>query len=174
MTDLLSCFKVYPNFPKTGINFYDVQSALAKPDIWNEIIEKLSECVKASNAEIVLGIEARGFLTGAPVAQKLGLPFGMVRKPGKLPGEVVSQGYALEYGTDAIELQKDLVTSGIRVAIVDDLLATGGTMKATADLVKKLNGEIVIGVCVLELYELKGKDKLDFAFESLVKAPLDP
>ena len=109
-----------------------------------------------------------------PVALKLRLPFGMVRKPGKLPGDVVAQEYALEYGTDKIELQKDLIKPGMKVALLDDLLATGGTMKATADLVKSLGGEIVIAACVLELYELKGREKFDFPFEGLVQAPLDP
>ena len=174
MNDMLPHFKVYPDFPKPGINFYDIQSALAKPDVWNKITDRLCELVKDSSAEIILGTESRGFVTGMPVALKLGLPFGMVRKPGKLPGNVVEQEYALEYGTDKVELQKDLITPGMKVAILDDLMATGGTMKATADLVKKLNGDTVLGACVIELFELKGRDKMDFAFEGLVQAPLEP
>ncbi len=174
MDDLINHFKVYPNFPKPGINFYDIQSALAKPDVWAKINDKLCELVHESGAEIVIGTESRGFITGMPVALNLGLPFGMVRKPGKLPGEVVNQEYALEYGTDKIELQKDLIRQGMKVALLDDLMATGGTMKASADLVEKLSGKIVLGACVLELYELKGREKIVFPFEGLVQAPLDP
>lgn len=174
MDNMLSHFKVYPDFPKEGINFYDIQSALAKPDVWNKITDKLCELVKESGAQIILGTEARGFVTGMPVALKLGLPFGMIRKPGKLPGEVVAQEYALEYGTDSIELQKDLISTGMKVALLDDLMATGGTMKASADLVRKLGGEVVLGACVLELFELKGRDKMDFPFEGLMQAPLEP
>ncbi len=174
MNDLLPHFDVYPDFPKPGINFYDIQSALAKPDIWNKITDKLCDLVRESGAEIILGTEARGFVTGMPVALKLDLPFGMVRKPGKLPGDVVAQEYALEYGTDTIELQRNLIKPGMKVAILDDLMATGGTMKASADLVKKLGGEVVLGACVIELFELKGREKMDFSFEGLVQAPLDP
>lgn len=174
MNEFLSYFKVYPDFPKSGINFYDIQSVLAKPAVWQRIVNELAEKVKSSGAEIILGMEARGFVTGLPVALELGLPFGMVRKPGKLPGEVVTQEYALEYGTDKIEIQKSLITSGMKVAIVDDLLATGGTMKATSDLVKNLGGDIVLGACVLELFELKGAEKFDFPFKGLIQAPLEP
>jgi len=174
MNDMLPHFKVYPDFPKPGINFYDIQSALAKPDVWNLISDRLCELVQKSGAEIILGTESRGFITGMPVALKLDLPFGMIRKPGKLPGDVVAQEYALEYGTDKIEMQKDLIKPGMKVALLDDLMATGGTMKASGDLVKKLGGEIVLSACVIELYELKGRAKMDFPFEGLVQAPLKP
>lgn len=171
---LLKHIDVVPNFPQEGINFYDIQSLLKKPTIWLDLIDDLSARVKATNADIILGIESRGFLTGVPVAQQLNLPFGMVRKKGKLPGELISQEYDLEYGTDTIEIQKSLITSGARVAIMDDLLATGGTMKATGDLIKKAGGEIVISTCIIELYELGGREKLNFPFEALVQAPLNP
>lgn len=172
--NLLDHIDVVPNFPIEGINFYDIQSLLKKPDIWGEIIDDLAQQAQNSGAEIILGIESRGFLTGVPVAQKLGLPFGMVRKKGKLPGKVVAQEYALEYGTDTIEIQDGLITAGTKVAIMDDLLATGGTMKATGDLVRKIGGEIVSSTCIIELNELGGRDKLDFPFEALLQAPLDP
>ncbi len=172
--NLLDHIDVVPNFPIEGINFYDIQSLLKQPPIWQHIIDDLVSRVQAQNADIILGIESRGFLTGVPVAQALGLPFGMVRKKGKLPGEVIAQEYALEYGTDTIEIQKGLIQNGARVAIMDDLLATGGTMKATGDLVRKIGGEVVSSLCIIELYELKGSDKLDFPFDALLKAPLDP
>jgi len=171
---LLKHIDVVPNFPKEGINFYDIQSLLKKPNIWQKVIDDLTILAKDSNANIILGIESRGFLTGVPVAQALNLPFGMVRKKGKLPGNLISQSYDLEYGTDIIEIQESLISSASRVAIMDDLLATGGTMKATGDLIRKAGGEIVTSTCIIELYELGGADKLDFPFTSLLKAPLNP
>lgn len=171
---LLKHIDVVRNFPKEGINFYDIQSLLKNPEIWMGLIDDLSARVEAQNADIILGIESRGFLTGVPVAQKLGLPFGMVRKKGKLPGDVIGQEYALEYGTDTVEIQESLITSGARIAIMDDLLATGGTMKATGDLIRRAGGEIVISTCIIELHELGGREKLDFPFEALVQAPLNP
>ena len=116
---LLAHIDVVPNFPKDGINFYDIQSLLKKPDIWHNVVDDLIARVIESRADIVLGIESRGFLTGVPVAQALNLPFGMVRKKGKLPGAVVGQEYALEYGTDTIEIQQSLIKPGMRVAIMD-------------------------------------------------------
>jgi len=172
--NLLDHIDIIPDFPKLGINFYDIQSLLKKPEIWAEITDTLADQTKKANADLILGIESRGFLTGLPVAQKLGLPFGMVRKKGKLPGATLEQTYALEYGTDTIEVQESLIEKGIRVAILDDLLATGGTMKATGDLVQKAGGEIVLSACIIELHELGGRDKFDFPFESLFSAPLDP
>lgn len=172
--NILDHIDVVPNFPKEGINFYDIQSLLKKPQIWQDLIDDLSARVAKTKPDIILGIESRGFLTGVPVAQQLKLPFGMVRKKGKLPGDVIAQDYSLEYGTDTIEIQAGLITPGMNVAIMDDLLATGGTMKATGDLVKKAGGHIGISTCIIELYELGGRAKLNFPFETLIEAPLDP
>lgn len=172
--NLLDHIDVVPDFPIEGINFYDIQSLLKKPDILRQVIDDQVARVKEANADIILGLESRGFLTGVPVAQALDLPFGMVRKKGKLPGDVISQEYELEYGTDIIEIQAGLIEPGTRVAIIDDLLATGGTMKATGDLVHKIGGEIVSSCCIIELPELGGRQKLDFPFEAILQAPLDP
>ena len=172
--NILDHIAVVPDFPKAGINFYDIQSLLAKPFVWRTIVEKLSERAFAERADMILGIESRGFVAGAPVALELGLPFGMIRKKGKLPGKVVRQDYALEYGSDTIEIQDGLIEQGMRVVIVDDLLATGGTMRAAADLTNKIGGNIVLGACVVELFELGGRQKIDFPFFSLCQAPLDP
>ncbi len=172
--NILDHIAVVPNFPKPGINFYDIQSLLAKPFIWREIIEKLAERAFAERADIILGIESHGFVAGAPVAHELGLPFGMVRKKGKLPGKVIGQEYALEYGTDTIEMQDGLIEKGMRVVIVDDLLATGGTMRAAADLTHKIGGHVVLAACVIELFELGGREKLDFPFYTCAKALLNP
>ncbi len=171
---LLQHIDIVPNFPKEGINFYDVQSLLKKPDVWQSLINDLVKAVKEQNVDLVVGIESRGFLTGVPVAQELGLPFGMVRKKGKLPGEVIGQSYELEYGTDTVEIQKGLISAGTRVAIMDDLLATGGTMQATGELIRKAGGEIALSTCIVELHELGGRAKLDFDFMALLQAPLDP
>ncbi len=172
--ELLKHIDVVANFPKEGINFYDIQSLLKKPDIWQRVIDDLSTQVLNYKADIILGIESRGFLTGLPVAQNLNLPFAMVRKKGKLPGKVIGQDYDLEYGSDRIEIQDGMIERGMRVAIMDDLLATGGTMKATGDLVDKVGGDIVISTCIIELFELGGREKFDFPFNALVRAPLDP
>lgn len=172
--NILDHIDVVPDFPKPGINFYDIQSLLKKPYVWNEIVEQLADEARRSRPDIILGIESRGFLTGLSVAQALELPFGMVRKKGKLPGSVVRQDYALEYGTDTVEVQDGLIERGMKVVIADDLLATGGTMRATGDLVRKIGGEVALGLCVIELDELGGRKKLDFPFAQLVKAPLNP
>jgi adenine phosphoribosyltransferase len=172
--DILKAFDVVPNHPKPGINFYDIQSVLGNPEMLRHIITKLSTMTEQAKPDIILGIESRGFLTGVPVACELKLPFSMIRKKGKLPGKVVTQEYALEYGTDSIEIQSHLIEPGMRVAILDDLLATGGTMKATGDLVRKVGGEVSLSACVLELHELGGREKLDFPFQALAQAPLDP
>ena len=171
---LLKHIEIVPNFPKEGINFYDIQSLLKKPAIWQGVIDDLIERTREQKADIILGIESRGFLTGVPIAQALDLPFGMVRKKGKLPGKLIGIEYELEYGTDRIEIQEDLIGAGSCVAIMDDLLATGGTMKATGDLVRKAGGEVVLSTCIIELFELGGRAKLDFPFEALAQAPLDP
>ncbi len=170
----LEHIEVVKNFPKAGINFYDIQSLLKQPEVWQDVIDDLLGRIQEEEVDIILGIESRGFLTGVPVAQILHKPFGMVRKQGKLPGDLISQEYALEYGTDTIEIQKDLIQPGMRVAIMDDLLATGGTMKATGDLVRKAGGEIALSCCVLELSDLGGREKLDFPFQTLLEVPLDP
>lgn len=172
--DLLKEIDLVPDFPKAGINFYDIQSLLKKPDVWKKSIHQLADIASDYQPEVILGIESRGFLLGLALAQILELPFGMIRKKGKLPGQVVSQDYELEYGTDTIEIQAGLISPGDRVAILDDLLATGGTMKASGDLVRKMGGELILGLCLLELHELEGSLKLDFPFRSLVQAPLNP
>lgn len=172
--NILEHIDVVPGFPKPGINFYDIQSLLKKPDVWGHIVQKMAGEARKNDPDIVLGIESRGFLTGLSVSQELGLPFGMVRKKGKLPGQVVRQEYTLEYGTDIIEVQQGLIEPGMKVLIADDLLATGGTMRATGELVRTIGGTVALGLCIIELHELGGRQKLDFPFTQLVQAPLDP
>ena len=161
--------RIVPDFPKAGVNFYDIASLMAKPQIWDQAIYKLSKIVGSYGPDLVLGIESRGFLLAAPVARELSLPLGMVRKSGKLPGHVLSQSYTLEYGEDAVEIQADMVPAGARVVVMDDLLATGGTMAATEALVQKAGAYVMANVCLIELEGLGGREKLKAPFESVVQ-----
>ena len=126
--DLKKHIRSIPDFPKPGILFYDISTLLAHPKAWHATIERMAETVKAYKPDVLAGIESRGFLLAAPLAIALGTGFVMLRKQSKLPGTTVRHTYALEYGTDTIEIQQDAIRKGARVALVDDLLATGGTM----------------------------------------------
>ena len=149
-----------PDFPKAGILFYDVTTLLRDPAGFKLAIDAMAEPYRDKGVSLVVGIESRGFILGAAVADRIGAGFVPVRKVGKLPHTTVRVSYALEYGTDSLEMHSDAIEPGQRVLIVDDLLATGGTARATVDLVRKLGGD-VLGVAVLiELAALKGRDKL--------------
>lgn len=158
-----------PDFPKPGILFYDISTLLANADAWQVALGRMAREVGRHQPDILAGIDARGFLVAAPLAARLGLGFTMIRKQGKLPGETISYEYDLEYGTDTIEIQADAVQPGQRVVILDDLLATGGTLGASVDLVKKIGGNPVGAACLIELTFLNGRDKLgDLPFSSLI------
>lgn len=162
-TDLkaLSLIRDIPDFPKPGILFKDITPVMSDPEALREIVDTLSDMVKELKADLVVGIESRGFLFGVPVAYALGLGFSPVRKVGKLPYETITQEYALEYGTNVVEMHTDAIAPGQRVVIVDDLLATGGTAAAAAQLVERLGG-VVAGYCFLvELTFLNGREKLN-------------
>lgn len=169
--NLLEHIRIVPDFPIKGIQFYDLASLLAKPEVWGQVVDMLAEKAKAMNADVIAGIESRGFLSGLPVAMKLGLPFVMIRKKGKLPGDVISYEYDLEYGSDVIELQPDMIGAGKRVVLIDDLLATGGTMAAAEHLIEKAGCDLAGSLCIIELDGLGGADKLSKPFHALVKAP---
>ncbi|MCR9176524.1 MAG: adenine phosphoribosyltransferase [Alphaproteobacteria bacterium] len=158
-----------PDFPKPGILFHDISTLLMHPQAWKATVDQLAEIVKEFNPQVLAGIESRGFLTAAPLALELGLGFTMIRKKGKLPGKTVPYTYDLEYGTDTVEIQDDAVTPGTRVVILDDLLATGGTLEASVNLLRKVKAEVVGGACIMELTFLKGRDKLDIPFEALIQ-----
>jgi adenine phosphoribosyltransferase len=149
-----------PDFPKPGIIFKDITPALQNPQALAEIVDKMAEYASSRNADVIVGIESRGFVFGAPVAVKLGKGFVPVRKIGKLPHETIQCEYALEYGTSAVEIHRDAITPGQRVVIVDDLLATGGTAAASARLVEELGGQVVGFVFLIELTFLHGVEKL--------------
>ncbi|KAK3769507.1 hypothetical protein RRG08_027076 [Elysia crispata] len=158
-----------PDFPKPGIYFKDIFPILGNPEVFSELNEIIYEASKSMpQVECVVGLESRGFLFGPILAQKLKVPFVPIRKKGKLPGEVVSQTFELEYGTDCFEIQRGSVTKGQKVLIIDDLLATGGTMKAASDLVTKVGADVVLCLCIIELLGLKGAKSLDKPFKSLI------
>ena len=165
--DIKTYIRSIPDFPKPGILFYDISTLLANAEGWQITMGRLAQIIRVWNPDILAGIESRGFLVAAPLALKLGCGFFMVRKKGKLPGPTIPYEYGLEYGTDTIEIQTDAVKKGARVVILDDLLATGGTMRAAADLIRKVGGDVVGAATILELSFLKGREKLDFPCASL-------
>lgn len=166
--DIKDHIRGIPDFPKPGILFYDISTLLAHPDAWQVTMGRLAKQVSRHAPDVLAGIESRGFLVAAPLALKLGLGFVMVRKQGKLPGKTVPHEYSLEYGTDVIEVQADAVEPGQRVVILDDLLATGGTLAAATALFRKLGAEVAGAACIIELTFLNGRSKLDVPFHSLV------
>ena len=162
--------RVIEGFPKEGISFKDITTLVADGEAFKESIDRIVEHLKDKNVDVILGPEARGFIFGVPVAYALGVGFVPVRKKGKLPAETVSVDYSLEYGVDVLEIHKDAIKKGQKVAIVDDLLATGGTVEAVAKLVEKVGAEVVALDFAIELTELKGRDKLEgYEIMSLVQ-----
>ena len=159
-----------PDFPKEGIVFRDITPLLKDAAAFRYVIDLLTERYHDKGVEVVVAAEARGFILGAPLAYKLGAAFVPVRKPVKLPAEVVSAQYALEYGVDALDMHKDAIEPGQKVLIIDDLLATGGTVAATIELVEKLGGEIIGTAFLIELTSLNGRSKLkDYQVMSLIQ-----
>ncbi|WP_069189944.1 adenine phosphoribosyltransferase [Candidatus Terasakiella magnetica] len=167
--DLKDHIRGIPDFPKPGILFYDISTLLAEPDAWQVAMGRMAKIVSRHQPDILAGLDARGFLVAAPLALKLGLGFTMVRKKGKLPGETIQYDYDLEYGSNTIEIQADCVKPGQRVVILDDLLATGGTMEAAIKLFKDVGAEVVGTACMIELTFLNGRERLDgVPFDTLV------
>ena len=159
--DLKRVIRSVADFPKPGIVFRDITTLIADPGAMRYAIDRLAQEVERRKAEVILAAEARGYIFGTAVASKLGLPLVIVRKPGKLPAETVSVTYELEYGTDTLEIHTDAIKSGQRVMLIDDLLATGGTIAACAELAEKLGGKVVGAAFVIELSFLNGRRKLD-------------
>ena len=149
------------DFPKKGIVFRDITTAVKDPKALKFMVDFLTEQYEDKKIDYVVGIESRGFIFGAPLAYNLGAGFVVVRKPGKLPADVVSQEYSLEYGTDKIEMHADAIEEGKNVLVVDDLLATGGTVDAACKLLKKVGANIVGAAFIIELSDLKGREKLE-------------
>ena len=158
----------YKDFPKKGIDFKDLLGITQYPDIFQELIIKMSSCEFLSNAEAIISIDARGFIFGTAVALKSSKPMVVARKPGKLPGELVTRKYELEYGNNSLSIQNTALRKFNSFVIVDDLLATGGTASCVSKMIKKARKEIVGLLTVVELKELKGKSKLDFPVQSII------
>lgn len=166
--DLKDHIRSVPDFPKPGILFYDIATLLRHADAWQVAMGRLAKAVRAYQPDLLAGVESRGFLLAAPLALKLGCGFIMLRKRGKLPGATIGLDYALEYGSDRVEIQADAVEPGQRVIVVDDLLATGGTMAAGIRLLRSAGAEVPAAVALIELTFLNGRARLDVPFESLV------
>jgi len=160
MNELKNRIRHVPDFPKAGILFYDVTTLLRDPQGFKLAIDAMSEPYRGAGISLVVGIESRGFILGAAVADRIGAGFVPVRKVGKLPSTTIRVSYDLEYGSDSLEMHSDAVEPGQRVLIVDDLLATGGTARATVDLVKKLGGVVHAVAVLIELGELNGRQRL--------------
>ncbi len=169
MDNLKKLIREVPDFPKPGINFYDITTLLLDPEGLEGTIDALTERCRGMNIDTVIGVESRGFIFATPVAYQLGAGFIPVRKPKKLPAEKVSISYDLEYGQDTLEMHKDAVGEGHRILIVDDLLATGGTAKAVVDLAESVGGTVAGLLFVVELDFLNGRQKFDgYNVQSLI------
>jgi adenine phosphoribosyltransferase len=166
--DLKQHIRSIPDFPKPGILFYDISTLLAHPQAWRATVAGLAEALRPHRPDLLVGIESRGFLVAAPVAYELGRGFAMVRKQGKLPGKTVRFTYELEYGIDTIEIQQDAIAPGQRVVVLDDLVATGGTMQAAIDLVRQQGGIVAGAGCIIELNFLQGRSRIDVPFTAMV------
>lgn len=166
--DLKDHIRGIPDFPKPGILFYDISTLLRDADAWQVAMGRMARIVAAWQPDLIAGIESRGFLISAPLALKLGCGFIMLRKRAKLPGVTIGLDYALEYGSDRIEIQEDAIRPGQRVVIVDDLLATGGTMAAGIALLRRVGAVVPGSAALIELTFLHGRKKLDVPFEGLV------
>lgn len=168
--DLKAKIRVIPDFPQPGVSFKDITTLLQDGPAFREAVKSLAQRVRGHEADLVVGVESRGFLIGAPVAYELGIGVAVIRKPGKLPGETVRVTYEKEYGPDVLELRRDAITAGQRILLIDDLLATGGTMSAAAELVRRLGGEIAGFGFLAELTFLNGRERLGgFPVVSLIR-----
>jgi adenine phosphoribosyltransferase len=169
LDDLRAKIREVPDFPKPGILFYDITTLLRDADAFREVIDRMAEAVKGQRIDLVVGMESRGFIFAAPLADRLGAGFVPVRKLGKLPAETIEVEYDLEYGTATLEVHRDAISRGQRVLVVDDLLATGGTVLGTIELVRRLGGEIAGLSFMVELTTLGGRAKLgEFAIHTLL------
>lgn len=167
--DLREHIRAVPDFPKPGILFYDISTLLAHAAAWQETVARLAETLKPYQPDLLIGIESRGFLVAAPLALAMRRGFIMVRKKGKLPGPTIPYTYDLEYGSDTLEIQADAIAPGQRVVVLDDLLATGGTLAAATRLCRLVGAEVVAAACIIELAFLNGRSRIDVPFTSVVQ-----
>ncbi|MFH1691052.1 MAG: adenine phosphoribosyltransferase [Candidatus Omnitrophota bacterium] len=168
--DLKESIRNIPDFPKPGILFKDITTLLKDKNAFKKSVDDLAQSVQGKPIDYIVAVESRGFIFGAALAYKIGAGFVPVRKKGKLPAETISESYALEYGTDILEMHKDALEKGSKVLIVDDLLATGGTVEAVCRLIKKVGAQVAAITFVVELCDLKGRDKLEgYSVTSLIQ-----
>jgi adenine phosphoribosyltransferase len=160
MDKIKALIRTIPNFPKPGIEFRDLTTLFLHGDGFKLVIDALADTYRSQHVDLIAGVESRGFILAAPLAYRLTKGFVLIRKPGKLPGKTVGIEYSLEYGKDRLEIHADAIPKGARVLIVDDLLATGGTMAAACELVEQVGGRIAGCAFVVELPDLKGRDRL--------------
>lgn len=158
--DLLKEVRIVPDFPKKGIQFFDITTVLQKPDAYKETVDKMKEMLDSVECDVIAALESRGFLFASPLAYLSEKSYVPIRKKGKLPYETVSAEFDLEYGTDTLEIHKDAVKKGQKVVLVDDLLATGGTLEASCRLVESLGGIVTGIICFIEFDNLGGREKL--------------
>ena len=167
--EILTYIRNVPDFPKKGILFKDITTALEEPEVYKAIIDNMAEQIKNIKIDNIAAIESRGYLLGAPLAYKLGVGLTIIRKPGKLPSKVYREEYDLEYGTDALEMHQDAIKKGAKVLVVDDVLATGGTARASCKLIERAGGEVVGALFLMELVALSQQAGLKAPVLSLIK-----
>ena len=165
---LINNIRIVKDFPKKGINFYDISSLLANPEFFNKAVNQMSHIVKQMKPTAIAAIDSRGFIFASIIAYKLKIKLIMIRKKGKLPGKIYKEKYKLEYGTNDLEIQKDFLSSSDNVIVVDDILATGGTFNAAFKLISKNNAKILGSISLLELVFLDGRKKLKYEHHSLL------
>ena len=164
---IINNIRIIKDFPKKGIDFYDIASLLDNPDIFSKAIDEMALKVKKMNATAIAGIDSRGFIFASAIAYKLKLKLIIIRKQGKLPGKTFKSSYNLEYGSNTLEIQKDFLNSKDKVVVIDDILATGGTINAAFKLIKKTNANLVGALVLLELVFLNGRAKLKSKVQSI-------
>jgi len=160
MKDLKDYIRSIPGFPKEGVIFRDITTVIQNPEGFRLAIDQMQDCLEGVDFDMIAVAEARGFIFGSPVAYNLNKGMALVRKKGKLPFDTVEQEYDLEYGSSTIEMHTDSIKPGDKVVVVDDLIATGGTLEAAVKLIEKLGGEVVMILCIVELPALKGRERL--------------
>lgn len=167
--EILTYIRDVPDFPKKGILFKDITTALEEPEVYKAIIDNMAEQIKNIKIDNIAAIESRGYLLGAPLAYKLGVGLTIIRKPGKLPSKVYREEYSLEYGTDALEMHQDAIKKGAKVLVVDDVLATGGTARATCKLIERAGGKVIGALFLMELTALSQNAGLNVPVLSMIK-----
>jgi adenine phosphoribosyltransferase len=166
--DFKQHIRAIPDFPRPGILFYDISTLLAHPQAWRAMVEELAAAIRPLQPDLLVGIESRGFLVAAPLAYAIGCGFAMVRKKGKLPGRTARFTYDLEYGSDTIEVQEDAIARGQRVVVLDDLIATGGTLQAAIALVQRQGGMVAGAACIIELAFLGGRQRIGVPLTAMI------